>query len=98
MKRKSQFERTLAAKWAVVFAVLLFAVFATAEATHFHPSTAQESGCSLCLATHLAAAPTGVISATPVLALVFAPAELSEPQLQSRLFVPVASIRPPPAA
>jgi hypothetical protein len=64
MERKRKFDRTLAIKWAVVIAVLLFAVFATAEATHFHPSTAQESGCSLCLATHLAATPTEVISVT----------------------------------
>jgi hypothetical protein len=104
MKQKSQFDRTPAMKWAVVLGILVFAVFATAEAVHFHPSrvapgnsSAPESGCSLCLAAHSAAAPTEV-SATPVLAFVFAPAESSEPQLQSRLFVPVASIRPPPPA
>jgi hypothetical protein len=102
MKRKSQFDRTPVMKWAVVLAVLLFAVLATAEVAHFHPvvsgaSSAPESHCSLCMASHSAAAPTQV-SATPVLALLFAPAESSSPQLQSRLFVPVASIRPPPPA
>jgi len=103
MKRKSQFDRTPALKWAAVLAILVFGVFATAEVVHFHAralaqgsSSAPESGCSLCLAAHSAAAPTQP-SATPVLALVFASAEASEPQLQSRLFVPVASIRPPPA-
>jgi len=97
MKRKRQFDRTPAMKWVVVLAVLMFAVFATAEAVHIHPSAAPESHCSLCLAAHSAAAPTQA-SAAPVLALGFAPAESSEPQLQSRLFVSPASIRPPPPA
>jgi hypothetical protein len=97
MKRKSQFDRTPAMKWAVLLAVLVFAVFAIAEVVHFHSVTTPESQCSLCMAAHLAAAPTQV-SAAPAPALVFAPAESSEPQLQSCLFVPVASIRPPPPA
>jgi len=97
MKRKRQFDRTPAMKWAVVLAVLVFAVFATAEVVHIHPGKAPESHCSLCLAAHSAAAPAQV-SAAPVLALIFAPAESSEPQLQSRLFVSPASIRPPPPA
>ena len=97
MKRKSQFDRTPAMKWAVLLAVLMFFVFATAEVVHFHPVTTPESHCSLCMASHSAAAPTQV-SAAPVLALIFAPAESAEPQLQSRLFVPSASIRPPPPA
>ncbi len=84
-------------KWVVVLALLLFAVCATAEAVHFHPSMAPEPGCPLCMAAHSAAAPTQV-SATPVLVRVLAPTESSEPQLLSRLFVPVASIRPPPPA
>jgi hypothetical protein len=97
MKRKSQFDRKPAMKWMVVAAVLLFAVLATAEVVHFHPDTAPESHCSLCMSAHSAAAPTQV-SATPVLAFVFAPVKPTEPQLQSRLFVPIASIRPPPPA
>lgn len=90
-------------KWAVVLTILVFAVIATAECVHFHPnllaadSSAPESHCPLCLTAHAAAAPT-VISISPVLGLVFAPAEPSEPRLQSRLFVPAASIRPPPSA
>jgi hypothetical protein len=97
MNRKSQFDRTPAMKWAVLLAVLMFAVFAIAEVVHFHPVTTPDSHCSLCMASHSAAAPTQV-TATPVLTLVFAPAESSSPQLQSRLFVPIASIRPPPPA
>jgi hypothetical protein len=97
MKRKRQFDRTPAMKWALVLAVLVFAVFATTEVVHIHPSAAPESHCSLCLAAHSAAAPAQV-SAAPVLALVFALTESSEPQLQSRLFVSFASIRPPPPA
>jgi hypothetical protein len=97
MKSESQFDRTPAMKWAMVLAILLFAVFATIEVVHFHPVTTPESHCSLCMAAHSAAAPTQV-SAAPELALVFAPAESSEPQLQSRLFVSPASIRPPPLA
>jgi hypothetical protein len=104
MKPKTQFDRKPALKWAVILALLVFALFALAEAVHFHPGTlaqgssnAPESGCPLCMAAHSAAAPIQV-SATPVLALAFAPAYRSEPQLQSRLFVPIASIRPPPAA
>jgi len=91
-------------KWAVVLGILVFAVFATVEVVHFHSRTiaqgsanAPETGCSLCLAAHSAAAPTEV-SAAPVLAFVFAPVEPAEPQLQSRRFVPIASIRPPPPA
>jgi hypothetical protein len=102
MKPESQFDRTPAMKWAVVLAVVLFAVLATAEIAHFHPvvsgaSSAPASHCPLCMAAHSAAAPTQVI-ATLVFALVFAPAESSEPQLLSRLFVPSTSIRPPPPA
>jgi hypothetical protein len=97
MKRKSQFDQAPAVKWAVLLAILVFAVFATAEVVHFHPNLASDSGCPLCLAAHLAAAPT-LVSPAPVLALVYAPAESSEPQLQSRLFVSPASIRPPPPA
>lgn len=102
MKRKSQFDRTPAMKWAVVLAILVFVVIATAESVHIHPhlltgdSDGSESHCPLCMAAHATAAPT-VISISPVLAFVYAPAESSEPQLQSRLFVPAASIRPPPA-
>jgi hypothetical protein len=95
MKPESQFDQTPAMKFVVVLAVLLFAVFATTEVVHIHPGKAPESHCSLCLAAHSAAAPAQV-SAAPVLALVFAPAESAEPQLQSRLFVSPASIRPPP--
>jgi hypothetical protein len=97
MNHKSQFDRTPAMKRAVLLAVLMFVVFAIAEVVHFHPVTTPESHCSLCMAAHSAATPTQV-SATPAPALVFAPAESSEPQLQSCLFVPVASIRPPPPA
>ena len=90
-------------KWAVVLILLVFAFIATAECVHFHPnllagdSSAPESHCSLCLTAHAAAAPIAV-NISPVLAFVFAPAESSEPQLQSRRFVPAASIRPPPSA
>jgi hypothetical protein len=97
MKRKSQFDRTPAMKWAVLLGVLVFSVFAIAEVVHFHPVTTPESHCSLCMASHSAAAPTQV-STAPAPALVFAPAESPAPQLQSRLFVPSASIRPPPPA
>jgi hypothetical protein len=97
MKRRSQFDRTLSMKLTVVFVLLVFAVSVTVEAAHFHPDTASETHCSLCLSAHSAPAPSQ-ISTAPVLAQVLAPAESSEPQLQSRLFVPSASIRPPPAA
>jgi hypothetical protein len=97
MKPESQFDRTPTMKLMVLLAVLMFAVFAIAEVVHFHPVTTPELHCSLCMAAHSAASPTHV-SAAPAPALVFAPAESSEPQLQSHLFVPSVSIRPPPSA
>ncbi len=104
MRRKIQFDRSPAMKWVAVLALLLLAVFATAEAVHFHASMltpgrsdAPEPGCSLCMAAHSATAPIEIRLA-PILDSVFAPFVSSEPQLQSRLFLPVACIRPPPAS
>lgn len=91
-------------KWIAALALLLLVVFATAEAVHFHASmltpggsNAPEPGCSLCMAAHSATAPIE-ISAVPILDSVFEPFVSSEPQPQSRLFLPVACIRPPPAS
>ena len=104
MKRKIQFEWSPAMKWIAVIVLLLLAVFATAEAAHFHASMltpggshAPESGCSLCMAAHSATAPIE-IRVAPILVSIFARFVSSEPQLQSRLFLPVACIRPPPAS
>lgn len=99
MKPLRQFDGSPLQKWTAVFFVLVMAGFGFVQAVHAHDAlagqTSPASHCSLCVVAHGAAVTTPV-SAVQAPVVESAAFILSEPQLQSRLQVASAFIRPPP--
>lgn len=65
MRENFQFDQQRRRKLTALFGILIFALFAATQATHFHPADSQtdSSHCSVCLAAH---APVTVL-ALPIL-------------------------------
>jgi hypothetical protein len=99
MKAIRKFDQQRRRKLTALFGILIFALFAATQATHFHPadSQADNSHCSVCLAAH---APVTVLALPklPVLAATLEPIVRAETEschsapLPSPLFS-----RPPPS-
>ena len=99
MKPLRQFEPSRLQRWTALLFVVLMAGFGFVQAVHVHVvlagQAAPSSHCSVCIAAHNAVLISPSSTATvPVVATALL--EASEPQLQSRLQVASAFIRPPP--
>jgi hypothetical protein len=99
MKPLRQFHGSPLRKWTAVFFVLVMTGFGYVQAVHAHDvlkeQTSPAAHCSLCVVAHSAAVttPVSAVQAPIVESAAFVQAD---PQLQSRLQVPSAFIRPPP--
>jgi len=99
MRLARQFEASLLRRVTALAAVLLIAGMGLVQSIHLHecaPSDGGRSHCALCVFSHSPAVLTAARSA-PILTTGFASFVAAEPQLRSRLLLPAAFIRPPPA-
>jgi hypothetical protein len=95
-----QFAKSQCWRLTAVFAVLLIAGLGLVQSVHVHeelaPSRATRTHCALCVFSHSPAVITAAGSA-PAKVPEVAYSHLAEPQLQSRLLVASAFVRPPPS-
>jgi hypothetical protein len=95
-----QLDRARWQRWIAVFATLLITGLSLIQAIHLHeelaPSSAAHSHCALCIFSHSPAVVTSARHA-PIATSGFATLAPADAQLRSRLVVPSAFIRPPPA-